>query len=240
MMKFTQIRVLIVEDERAIRDMIRFAFPAREFILYEAGDTRQAMDILGEHIIDVILLDWMLPDRSGIEFMKFLRDKTQWQQIAIIMLTAKAEEENKIRGLDMGADDYVIKPFSPAELMARIRTVLRRGILVNPAGCVTCGDLMINVNTHEITVKGKCLSLTPIEYKLLHFFVTHQNKVYSREQLISQVWGTNVYIEERSVDVQMKRLRRQLKDAGFDCYLQTVRGVGYMFQYPPKEVNDFD
>lgn len=239
-MKFTQIRVLIVEDERAIRDMIRFAFPSREFMLYEAGDTRQALDILNEHIIDVILLDWMLPDRSGIEFMKFLRDKSQWQQIAIIMLTAKAEEENKIRGLDMGADDYVIKPFSPAELMARIRTVLRRGILVNPAGCVTCGDLVINVNTHEITLRGKSLSLTPIEYKLLHFFVTHQNKVYSRDQLISQVWGTNVYIEERSVDVQMKRLRRQLKEEGFDCHIQTVRGVGYMFQYTPKEVSELD
>lgn len=232
-----QIQVLIVEDEKAIRDMVRFAFPKTEFHLFEAGDTREALHVLASHKIDVILLDWMLPDRSGIDFIQYLRHGTDWEQIAIIMLTAKAEEENKIRGLDTGADDYVIKPFSPAELMARIRTVMRRGLLINPKGSIECGPLFMNVNTREVKIADVLLSLTPIEYKLLHFFVTHPNKVYSRDQLISQVWGTNVYIEDRSVDVQMKRLRKQLRLHAFDQYIHTVRGTGYMFRYEPDRVS---
>ncbi len=221
--------ILIVEDEAAIRDMLQFALAPTGFEIIEAGDVAEAEKKLGNTLPDLILLDWMLPDISGVEFSKRLKRNPLTKNIPIIMLTAKAEEENKIKGLESGADDYVTKPFSPRELIARINTVLRRGPLVDTDGVIQFAKLSINVNNHQVKIGDQLLALTAIEYKLLYFFITHPNRIYTREQLLNHVWGLNTYINERTVDVQIKRLRKQLKTHGCDHYLKTVRGSGYQF-----------
>jgi two-component system phosphate regulon response regulator PhoB len=221
--------ILIIEDEVAIRDIIQFALTPAGFEIIEAGEVAEAEKKLANAIPDLILLDWMLPDVSGIEFSKRLKRNPLTKHIPIIMLTAKAEEENKIKGLESGADDYVTKPFSPRELIARINTVLRRGPLVDTDGIIQFAKMSINVNNHQVRIDNQLLSLTAIEYKLLCFFVTHPNRIYTREQLLNHVWGLNTYINERTVDVQVKRLRKQLKTYGCEHYLKTVRGSGYQF-----------
>lgn len=221
--------ILIVEDEEAIRDIIRFALTPAGFDILEARDVAVAEKILINHIPDIILLDWMLPDVSGIEFSNRLKRHSHTKHIPIIMLTAKAEEENKIKGLESGADDYVTKPFSPRELIARINTVLRRGLLVDTDGMIKIEKLSVDVNSHQVKIEDNLLVLTAIEYKLLYFFVTHPNRIYTREQLLNHVWGLNTDINERTVDVQVKRLRKQLKKYDCEHYIKTVRGSGYQF-----------
>ncbi len=223
------ITLLIIEDELAIRDMIRFALSPDEFIVLEADDIPAARRKLGEAIPDIILLDWMLPSQSGIDYIKELKIEPNYKEIPIIMLTAKAEEENKVKGLETGADDYITKPFSPAELIARIKTVLRRGPLVSPEGVIQVGKLSLNTHTHRVQVEQATIALTPNEYKLLQFFMTHPNRTYSRDQLITQVWGPSVYIDERSIDVQIRRLRARLRPHAYDKLIQTIREAGYQF-----------
>ena len=225
-MKITSL--LVVEDEEAIRDMLRFALPQQEFKLWDAETVARAIRLLADHIPDLIILDWMLPDKSGIEFIKWIKRKETLKDIPIIMLTAKAEEEQKIQGLMTGADDYVTKPFSTAELTARIRAILRRGIVASPDNEFVIGDLTLNAHNHSVQVRGESIELMPLEYKLLHFFLAHPNKAYSRDQLINHIWGGSVYIDDRTVDVQIKRLRSKLKPYHYDKLIKTIRGSGYM------------
>ncbi len=225
-----KISLLVVEDEAAIRDMIRFSLPDAEFDMQDAESVAQAIKRLADHIPDLIILDWMLPDKNGVDFIQWLKQQELYKEIPIIFLTARVEEENKIKGLEVGADDYMTKPFSPGELKARIKTILRRGRLVNPKGIIQVDRLQLNVDTHSVTVDEVKLKLTPIEYNLLHFFITHPERAYTRDQLITQVWGGNVYIDERTVDVQIRRLRDRLKPHGYDQFIKTVRGMGYQFQ----------
>jgi two-component system phosphate regulon response regulator PhoB len=220
--------LLIVEDEAAIRDMVGFALPSAEFKLLAAENVAQAMRFIADEIPDLILLDWMLPGKSGIEFAKELKRSQLTCDIPIIMLTAKAEEEHKIKGLE-AADDYVTKPFSPRELIARIRSVLRRGPLITPQGLLQVEQLCLNVTTHQVTVNQSIVKLTPQEYQLLHFFLTHQDRIYSREHLIHHLWGGNSEVSDRTVDVQVKRLRQALAPFGYDQIIKTVRSEGYCF-----------
>jgi two-component system phosphate regulon response regulator PhoB len=216
--------ILLVEDEAPIRAMIRFALH-RDFKIEEAADINQARQKIATEIPDLILLDWMLPDKSGIDFIKELKKDVITRDIPIIMLTAKAEETNKVRGLITGADDYIIKPFSPRELIARIKTVLRRGPLATPEDLIHVKNLCINIKTNEVKIDDKFLMLTAQEYKLLHFFATHQGRVYTRAQLIDHIWGGTADVDERSVDASIKRLRKKL---GVN-WIKTVRGIGYKF-----------
>ncbi len=224
-----KIFLLVIEDEEAIRDMLRFSLPSAEFTLMDAETVAQAIRLLADHIPDIIILDWMLPDKSGIEFIKWIKHKEFFKDIPIIMLTAKAEEAQKIQGLMTGADDYVTKPFSTAELTARIKAVLRRGLIASPESEMAVGELTLNTLTHKVQVANETIKLMPLEYKLLHFFLTHPNKVYSRDQLITHIWGGNVYIDDRTVDVQIKRLRGKLKRYQYHHLIKTVRGAGYIF-----------
>lgn len=222
-----KINILIIEDEEAIRDMLRFSLKNTDFSVFDAKNVEQAIQVLSEHTPDAIILDWMLPDKSGIEFIKWIKKEPLLANIPIIMLTAKAEEENKVKGLMAGADDYITKPFSINELIARIKTVLRRGVLVSPEHHIKIGELLLNIEKYTVEISGQAINLLPIEYKLLHFFASHPNKAYTRNQLIDHVYGRNVYIDERSIDVQIKRLREKLKPQGYDALIKTVRGVGY-------------
>lgn len=224
-----KIKLLIVEDEAAIRDMLRFSLPDTEFSLQDAEDTQKATRLLADEIPDLILLDWMLPGQSGIEFMKWLKQQEHLQDIPIIMLTAKAEEENKVKGLLSGADDYVTKPFSPSELIARIKVVLRRGPLISPEDEIQVRNLIVNTAQNTAKLNGETLKLSPNEFKVLTFFMKHPNKTYSRDQLITRVWGTTVYIDERTVDVQIRRLRDKLKQHAHHTLIKTIRGSGYLF-----------
>lgn len=221
--------LLIIDDEAPIRDMLVFALKPAGFELIEAESVQQAERKIAKKMPDLILLDWMLPGKSGIEFAKQLKLNKTTRDIPIIMLTAKAEEENKIKGLETGADDYITKPFSPRELIARIKSVLRRGPLVSPEGMIQIQKLCVNTNAHTVTINQQIIELTPIEYKLLYFFITHLDRTYNREQLLDHVWGGENYIDERTVDVQIRRLRLRLKPHGYDHYLKTIRGVGYQF-----------
>ena len=224
-----KINLLIIEDETAIRDMIRFSLPSDEFTLTDAEDTSKAIRQLADRIPDLILLDWMLPGKNGIEFIQWIKQKENFCNIPIIMLTAKAEEENKVKGLMTGADDYITKPFSPDELIARIKVVLRRGPLISPTNEVKYRDIILNVAQHRIKIKDNIVNLSPIEYKMLNFFMRHPNKTYTRDQLITHVWGGNIYIDERTVDVQVRRLRDKLKQYNHQDLIKTIRGAGYQF-----------
>lgn len=222
-------RLLIIEDETPIRDMLRFALVPVGFDIMEAKNVSEAEVHIATLIPNLILLDWMLPGTSGMDFAKQLKRQSHTKDIPIIMLTAKAEENNKIKGLETGADDYITKPFSPRELIARINTVLRRGPLVSPDGVIQKNKLRIDVNTHEVTIDGNKLELTPIEYKLLYFFLTHQERIYTRQQLLDQIWGHDKEIEERTIDVQIRRLRSRLAEFNYEACVKTVRGIGYQF-----------
>lgn len=227
--KLSQPVLLVVDDEVSIRDMIRFALELGGFTVLEAANAQEAASQISKQRPDLILLDWMLPGKTGIEFAQRLKQSLDTRDIPIIMLTAKAEEGNKIKGLEAGADDYVTKPFSPRELMARIKTVLRRGPLLTVDDAIQIQDLHLNVSTHVVKVRDQLLSLTSSEYKLLHFFLTHQERVYTREQLIEQVWGGESDIDSRAVDMQIRRLRARLKPYNYDTFIKTVHGMGYQF-----------
>ncbi|NJO16365.1 MAG: phosphate regulon transcriptional regulatory protein PhoB [Thioploca sp.] len=221
--------ILVVEDEIAIREMLRLALKRAGFTVEEAADVRQANDFISKRLPELIILDWMLPGISGIELARQLKKKTQTQQIPIIMLTARGEEEDKIRGLEVGADDYVTKPFSPRELIARIKAVLRRISTEYDNETLVVNELQLYPEEHRIMIGDQEVTMGPTEFKLLYFFMRHPERVYSRNQVLDQVWGNNVYIEERTVDVHIRRLRKALALYGYDQLVQTVRGVGYRF-----------
>ena len=220
-------RILVVEDEVAIRDMLCFVLEQHGYESIEADNYQKALQQLQEPYPDLILLDWMFPGGSGIKLLQYLKQDEILRQIPVVMLTARGEEEDKVRGLESGADDYVTKPFSPKVLMARLKAVLRR---VNPTSLddsLEVGPLKLDPVAHRATLGDQPLNMGPTEFKLLHFFMTHSERVYSREQLLNNVWGTNVYVEDRTVDVHIRRLRKALLDHEF--LVQTVRGAGYRF-----------
>ena len=222
-------KILVVEDEAPIRDMIKFVLEQSEYDVIEAEDYDVALESVTEPYPDIIVLDWMLPGGSGIQLAKKLKQHEHTKDIPIIMLTARGEEEDKVRGLDAGADDYVTKPFSPKELIARIKAVLRRTSPTSNEEPISYSGLTLDPVSHRVTSHGHALKLGPTEFKLLHFFMTHSERVYSREQLLDNVWGTNVYVEDRTVDVHIRRLRKAISGHGHENMIQTVRGSGYRF-----------
>lgn len=222
-------RILIVEDEQPIREMVMFALTNAGYEAQEAADARQAQALLDGRLPDLLLLDWMLPGVSGIEFARRLKKTDLTRELPIIMLTARAEEEDKVQGLESGADDYITKPFSPRELVARIRAVLRRGGPASEDEILRAGDLALDLASHRVSVGETSLEMGPTEYRLLEFFMSHPERVYSRGQLLDRVWGSNVYVEERTVDVHIRRLRKVLEPHGLEALIQTVRGAGYRF-----------
>ncbi|QXP23718.1 phosphate regulon transcriptional regulatory protein PhoB [Actinobacillus pleuropneumoniae serovar 8 str. 405] len=219
-------KILIVEDERAIREMISLFLLQQNYQVLEAEDYQSAVKKLSEKP-KLILLDWMLPGRSGIQFIQYLKKSEETAQIPILMLTARSSEDDCIVCLNTGADDYVTKPFSPKVLIARIESLLRRTYQNNDI--INIDDLILVQNAKRITFQKKEISLSSTEYKLLHFFMTHPEKVYSREQLLDFVWGNDIYVEDRTVDSYIRRLRKSLEPCGFERYVQTVRGSGYRF-----------
>lgn len=223
-----QPKVLIVEDEAPVRQMIAFNLSRAGFSVDEAADVATARNRIVDNRPDLVLVDWMLPDSTGLELTRALKRDDAYKDLAIIMLTARAEEHSKILGLDGGADDYVTKPFSARELLSRINAVLRR-VSTEPDRPLLHGGIEMRPDEHRVFVKGAPLDLGPTEFKLLKFFMQNPERVYSREQILDAVWGRNVYIEERTVDVHVQRLRKALKATGVENYIQTVRGTGYRF-----------
>lgn len=224
--------VLIVDDEPAIREMIVVALEMADYQCLEAENAREAHILVVDRQPDIVLLDWMLPGTSGIELARRLKQEETTADMPIIMLTAKVEEDNKIRGLEVGADDYITKPFSPRELVARLKAVLRRATPPGIDNPIDVDGLTLDPSSHRVTTDGAPLSTGPTEYRLLQFFMTHQERVYSRSQLLDQVWGGNVYLEERTVDVHIRRLRIALGER-HGSLIQTVRGAGYRFSTRP-------
>ena len=221
--------ILIVEDERPIREMIAFGLKRAGFEVREAEDSRTARSALADRRPDLILMDWMLPDTSGLELTRSLKRERETRDLPIIMLTARAAESDKVAGLDGGADDYLTKPFSPRELLARVNALLRRTVGQDEGEAVNQGELMLDRAGHRVSAAGRPVALGPTEYRLLEFFMLHPDRVYSREQLLDRVWGGNVYVEERTIDVHIRRLRKALEGYACDQYVQTVRGAGYRF-----------
>lgn len=221
--------ILVVEDEPAIREMVGFALTRAGFQMDEAGDAREAHARLAERVPDLIVVDWMLPGASGIDLARRLKREDYTREVPIIMLTARGEEDDKVGALDAGIDDYITKPFSPRELVARIKAVLRRSLPEEQAKPLSVDGLTLDPASHRVMANDKPLEIGPTEFRLLHFFMTHPERVYSRSQLLDQVWGRNTYVEERTVDVHILRLRKALSPHGCDRYVQTVRGAGYRF-----------
>ena len=224
----TSKKVLIIDDESSIREMIAVALEMAGYECLEASNSREGYEIIVDSRPDLILVDWMMPNGSGIELTRRLKKDTITAEIPIIMLTAKSEESNKIQGLEMGADDYITKPFSPKELVARLKAVLRR---TNPQGVdepINVDGLSLDPLSQRVTIGDRALDMGPTEYRLLKFLITHQERAYSRAQLLDQVWGGNVYVEERTVDVHIRRLRKAIGKT-HDYLIQTVRGTGYRF-----------
>ncbi len=222
-------KILIVDDEAAIREMIAIALNLGGFDCVEAEDGLMAHQIIVDQRPDLVLLDWMLPGISGVELARRLKREETTQEIPIIMLTAKGEEDNKIQGLEAGADDYVTKPFSTRELMSRIRAVLRRSNPYRSEKTVDVQGLQLDPVSRRVLANGTIVSMGPTEYRLLEFFMFHQERAYTRTQLLDQVWGGNVYVEDRTIDVHIRRLRKALEPFQFDRLIQTVRGTGYRF-----------
>jgi two-component system phosphate regulon response regulator PhoB len=220
-------RVLIVEDERAIREMVCLALSHGGYDCQEAADANEAQQRILAGLPDLILLDWMLPGMSGIDYARKLRRDKLTQGVPVIMLTARSQEEDKVRGLDTGADDYITKPFSTRELLARIKALLRRSTPQATDEPVEVRGLTLDPVTHRVQTGDIKLELGPMEFRLLHFFMTHPERVHSRERILNNVWGNNVYVEERTVDVHIRRLRKALTPSGYDRLIQTVRGAGY-------------
>ena len=222
-------RILVVEDEAPIREMVCFVLEQNGFQSIEAEDYGSAVSLMAEPYPDLVLLDWMLPGGSGIQFIKLMKRDVLTRDIPVMMLTARGEEEDRVRGLEVGADDYITKPFSPKELLARIKAVMRRISPMAVEDKIEVQGLSLDPSSHRVTSNELALDMGPTEFKLLHFFMTHPERVYSREQLLNHVWGTNVYVEDRTVDVHIRRLRKALETGGHDRMVQTVRGTGYRF-----------
>ena len=221
--------ILLVEDEPAIQELIAANLMRAGHHVVRAGDAETAQRIVRDALPDLILLDWMLPGMSGVEFARRLRGEERTRTIPLIMLTARGEEQDKVMGLESGADDYITKPFSPRELVARIKAVLRRRAPETTEDPVDVGGLRLDPATHRLTARGNPVTLGPTEFRLLHFLMTHPERVHSRAQLLDQVWGDHVFVEERTVDVHIRRLRCALEPSSHDALIQTVRGSGYRF-----------
>ena len=222
-------RILCIEDEAAIRGMIRFSLEREGYLVMEAADARAARDLAADQLPDLMLVDWMLPDLSGPELIRRFRSDPLTRDIPIIMLTAKSEEDDMIHGLDAGADDYLIKPVSLKALSARIKALMRRTDGFDEQRVINAGRLQLNQDAHQLRIDSAPVHLGTTEYRLLEFFMQHPEKVYSRAQLLDFVWGQNTYIEERTVDVHVLRLRKTLKTYAADNVIQTIRGAGYLF-----------
>lgn len=222
-------KILIVDDEAAIRDMLRVALEMADYQCIEASNAQDAHSLIIDEKPDLLLLDWMLPGTSGIELARRLKQNEVTAGIPIIMLSAKGEEDNKVQGLEVGADDYITKPFSPRELVARLKVVLRRTAPKSESEPIVIGSLCLDQVSHRVSINDQPVSMGPTEYRLLEFFITHQERVYTRSQLLDHVWGGNVYVEERTVDVHIRRLRKVLAIDSLDYLVQTVRGTGYRF-----------
>ncbi|MGQ5522886.1 phosphate regulon transcriptional regulator PhoB [Chitinimonas sp. PSY-7] len=219
--------ILLVEDEPAIQELIAFNLQQAGHHVLRADSAEAGMHLVKTALPDLVLLDWMLPGMSGIEFSKKLRADERTRQVPVIMLTARSEESDKVIGLETGADDYITKPFSPRELQARIKAVLRRRAPQITDDVVEIKGLALDPATHRVSGDGIRLDLGPTEFRLLHFFMTHPERVHSRSQLLDHVWGDHVFVEERTVDVHIRRLRSALEATGHDALIQTVRGTGY-------------
>jgi two-component system phosphate regulon response regulator PhoB len=226
-------QILVVEDERPIREMIAFGLRRAGFEVREAADARAGRAEVANKLPDLLLVDWMLPDTSGLEFTRALKRDRETRELPVIMLTARAEEGDKVAGLEGGADDYITKPFSPRELLARINAVLRRTTAVEGGERIDIEGLVLDQTSQRVTSGDKTVALGPTEYRMLAFFMTHAERVYTREQLLDRVWGGNVYVEERTIDVHIRRLRKALEEFGYDRLIQTVRGSGYRFSSRP-------
>lgn len=221
--------ILVIDDERAIRDMVCLALSQDHFQWKEASDAHKAESIIKNHPPKLILLDWMMPGVSGIDFARKLRRMPESTNIPIIMLTAKTEEDDVIRALESGADDYLTKPFSPRELIARIKSLLRRSQPEKSKNKIKINSLVLDTASYRVESNGQVIDLGPTEFKLLRFFMENPDRVFSREQVLNNVWGDNVYVEERTVDVHIRRLRKALEETGHQELVQTVRGAGYRF-----------
>jgi len=224
-----QINVMVVDDESAIREMIRFALGKSGMTVRCAASGQEALEKITEKTPDILLLDWMMPNMSGPQLTRRLRKDQLTENIPIIMLTAKVSEDDKVTGLNAGADDYLIKPFSPRELIARINAVLRRSDTGGTDGKITAGAIGMDTVSRQVFLAGEPTHIGPTEYRLLEFFMTHENRAFSRSQLLDHVWGSNVFLEERTVDVHIRRLRKILEAAKLEHYIQTVRSHGYRF-----------
>ena len=222
-------KILMVDDEAAIRQMVCLALTQSGYTCIEAADAAEAQNRILQEVPDLILLDWMLPGVSGAEYARRLRREKLTQKIPVIMLTARVEEEDKVRGLESGADDYITKPFSTRELLARIKALLRRTTPHAAEVALETDGLQLDPATHRVTTGSQYIALGPTEFRLLQFFMSHPERVHSRERLLNDVWGNNVYVEERTVDVHIRRLRKALSVSGHDRLIQTVRGSGYRF-----------
>ncbi len=226
-------QILVVEDERPIREMIAFGLRRAGFEVREAADARSGRAEVANKLPDLLLVDWMLPDTSGLEFTRALKRDRETREVPVIMLTARAEEGDKVAGLEGGADDYITKPFSPRELLARINAVLRRTTPVEGTERIDVEGLVLDQSSQRVSSGERTVALGPTEYRMLAFFMTHPERVYTREQLLDRVWGGNVYVEERTIDVHIRRLRKALEEYGYDRLIQTVRGSGYRFSARP-------
>lgn len=221
--------ILVVDDEPAIRDMICTALDVAGYECLQAKNAQQAHGIIIDDQPDLVLLDWMMPETSGIELIRRLQRDELTRNVPVIMLTAKAAEDNMVQGLESGADDYITKPFSPRALIARISAVLRRAEAELPQEPIQVDQLLFNPISHRVTISDQTITMGPTEFRLLSFFLTHQERVYSRDQILDHVWGSNVYMDERTVDVHIRRLRKAISLEGHDRFIQTVRGAGYRF-----------
>ena len=226
--------VLIVDDEAAIREMVSLALETAKFNVLEASDSQEGHAIIIDSQPDVVLLDWMMPGTTGLELLRRLRRDPLTEKIPVILLTAKTSEDSKITGLDSGADDFISKPFSPKELVSRIRAVIRRSTVTEPSEPIKVGEMLFDPESHRVSICDEPVDIGPTEYRMLQFFLTHQERVYSRDQILDYVWGANVYLDERTVDVHIRRLRKAISVAGHEKYVQTVRGAGYRFSTRTK------
>lgn len=222
-------KILVVDDELPIRDMLTMALETAGYSIIQAESAQEAHAIIIDQKPDLVLLDWMMPGTSGLELLRRLKKNELTEKIPVVMLTAKTQEDETIIGLETGADDYIIKPFSPRELVSRVKAVLRRSEREDAIGPVELEGLYFDPIGHRVSIDNKIINLGPTEYRLLEFFLTHQERVYTRDQILNYVWGGNVYIDERTVDVHIRRLRKAISKNGHDKYVQTVRGSGYRF-----------
>ena len=230
-------KILIVDDEVAIRDMLRMALELSDFECIEAGNILDAHRLIFDERPDIVLLDWMLPGGSGLELLRRLKRSDTTAGIPVIMLTAKTTQDNVIQGLEVGADDYITKPFAPRELIARIKALIRRAGGVDKNESFSIGDLMLDCASHRVSIGGRKVDMGPTEFNLLQFFMTHPERAYTRSQVLDHVWGANVYLEERTIDVHIRRLRKALQtpEADYSDLIQTVRGTGYRFSVHDRD-----